>query len=152
MTPCAPSRRYGTLLIAAAILLAACSKGDHGATSSTTGSRRTTSSTSSTSASSTSVASTPTTPVDVDKQAVLTAYQGYFRAILAANDPPNQFDPGLRRYATGAAFKSVFRAAQANRLAGHALRLPARSKTAHRAMVLSIEGEDATVRDCNVDD
>jgi len=98
------------------------------------------------------VASTPTTPVDVDKQAVLAAYQGYFRAILAANDPPNQFDPGLRRYATGAAFKSVFRAAQANRLAGHALRLPARSKTAHRATVLSIESEDATVRDCNVDD
>lgn len=150
--PSAPSRRTWSLVIAVTLTVAACSKDDNRGGSSTSELRRSTTSTSSVSSSSTSVASPTTTQIDVDKQAVLAAYEGYFKAILAANDPPNQFHPDLRRYATGAAFESVFRAAQANRLAGHALRLPAGSKTAHRGVVESIDRGAATVRDCAVDD
>lgn len=83
---------------------------------------------------------------------VLAAYQGYWDAIDAANDPPDPFHPDLQRYATGAAYESVFEAAQTNQLAGRALRLPPDSVSEHRAEVVSIEGDTATVRDCVVDD
>jgi hypothetical protein len=46
----------------------------------------------------------------------------------------------------------VFEAAQANRVSGEALRLPPNSISEHRAEVISIEGDQATVRDCAIDD
>jgi len=95
---------------------------------------------------------TTTSLVDGGEREVLAAYQGYFDAILAANNPPDQFHPALGQYATGEAFKSVFEAAQANRLAGRALRLPENSKTEHRTKVVSIEDGKATVQDCSIDD
>jgi hypothetical protein len=85
-------------------------------------------------------------------EAVLDAYQGYWDAILAANDPPDENHPGLKRYATGAAYESVFNAAQTNRLAGRALRLPTNSVSGHRVEVVSIDGDTARVRDCTVND
>lgn len=84
--------------------------------------------------------------------AVLDAYQGYWDAVDAANDPPDQFHPALKRYATGEAYESVFNAAQTNRLAGRALRLPEGSVSEHRAEVVSIDGDTAMVRDCAIDD
>lgn len=84
--------------------------------------------------------------------AVLAAYNGYWRSILAANDPPNQDYPGLRRFATGDAYRSVFDAAQANRLTGRALRLPANSQYSHDVRLESADADAASVRDCAVDD
>ncbi len=82
----------------------------------------------------------------------MTAYLGYWDAIREANDPPDEFHPALERYATGAAYESVFEAAQTNRLAGRALRLPEGSVSEHRAEVVSVDGDTATVRDCSVND
>jgi hypothetical protein len=87
-----------------------------------------------------------------DEQAVLAAYQGYWQALLAANNPPDEFHPALRQYATGAALESVVNAARANRAARQAVRLPPDSVYAHRAEVVSIQGDTATVRDCAIDD
>jgi hypothetical protein len=86
------------------------------------------------------------------QQAVLAAYQGYWDAILAANDPPDPSHPALRRYATGAAYESVIKATHTNRLARRAVRLPPNSISTHRAQVVSIQGDTATVRDCAIDD
>lgn len=141
--------RHAVLVMVA---LGACSgSGDGPTTSGSTATSSVTSTTADTTATSTE-ATTTTAPADAAEQAVLEAYQGYFDAILAANDPPDQFHPALRQFATGEAFQSVFEAAQGNRLAGRALRLPESSMTEHRAEVISIEGEQAMVRDCAVDD
>lgn len=95
---------------------------------------------------------TPTSTADDESGAVLAAYQGFWDAILAANDPPDEQHPALRETATGEAFASVFEGAQTNRLARRALRLPPDSVTEHRAEVVAIEGDAATVRDCAIDD
>lgn len=105
----------------------------------------------------------PTTPVttpspgaaqteDPEEAAVRAAYEGYWRAILAANDPPDQFHPDLARYATGEAFESVFQAAQANRLTGRILRLPENSITEYRIDEVDIDGDSAQVWGCTIDD
>lgn len=88
----------------------------------------------------------------VEEAAVLDAYQGYWDAIRQANDPPDETHPALRRHATGEAYESVFNAAQTNRLAGRALRLPENSVSEHQAEVVSVDGDTATVRDCNIND
>ena len=71
---------------------------------------------------------------------------------LAANDPPDETHPMLDEVATGAAYEALFEAAQANRLGGRVLRLPEDSVSRHDAEVVSISGDRAVVRDCNVDD
>lgn len=97
-------------------------------------------------------ATTPDSAVPAEEQAVLDAYQSYWRAYYDANDPPDQGNPVLREFATGEAFDSVFMSTQANRLAGRALRLPDESISLHDARVLTLDGEQATVEDCSVDD
>ena len=106
------------------------------------------------STSSTTAAQTTSSPLvaNADEQAVLDAYQGYWRAVVAANDPPDERNPLLRQFATGEAFESVFKAAQANRLEGRVLRAPPNSRTEHRAVVVSMTSSEATVRDCAIDD
>lgn len=89
---------------------------------------------------------------DAAEEAVLNAYQGYWDAIIEANSPPDPTHPALKRYATGEAYESVFEAAQTNRVANRALRLPEDARYEHRAEVVSIEGDTATVRDCSIDD
>lgn len=89
---------------------------------------------------------------DPEEQAVRAAYEGYWRAILAANDPPDQFHPDLARYATGEAFKSVFDAAQANRLRGWVVRLPEDSVTEFRIDVIEVHSNSARVTGCTIDD
>jgi hypothetical protein len=147
-----PLRRrtaHGVLVL---VVLGACSDSGDGPTTSATTTTAPALSTSADRTTTSTEVTTTTAPDDEAEEAVLDAYQGYFDAILAANDPPDQFHPALRQFATGEAFQSVFEAAQGNRLAERALRLPENSRTEHRAEVISIEGEQATVRDCAVDD
>jgi len=80
------------------------------------------------------------------------SYTAYWDAILAANDPPDPFAPGLREHASGAAFDAVFETTQANKVASRAVRLPEGSVYAHRVEVVAVEGDRAVVRDCAVDD
>jgi len=87
-----------------------------------------------------------------EEVAILEAYQGYWDATREANNPPNENHPALRRYATGEAYESVFNAAQTNRLAGRAVRLPENSISEHHAEVVSVDGDTATVRDCSIND
>jgi hypothetical protein len=101
---------------------------------------------------STSPLAAPTATPDATEAAVLAAYAAYWDAILAANDPPDPFAPGLREHATGAAFEAVFETTQANKVANRAVRLPEGSVYAHRAEVTAVEGDRASVRDCAVDD
>lgn len=148
----APDVLRGPILLAvvALVVLSACGRNETAAPPTTT--TTTPAPSSSLGTTTTTEATTTTVSVDATEQAVLAAYDGYFDAILKANDPPDQSSPVLREYATGEAFQSVFEAAQANRLAGRSLRLPEGSVTEHRAEVISIEGGEATVRDCAVDD
>jgi hypothetical protein len=83
------------------------------------------------------------------EQEVLAAYQGYWDAILAANDPPDPSHPALRQYATGAAYESVF-SVQTSRCPCQALRRPAGLICENRAQVISIQGDVATVRNCAI--
>lgn len=134
------SRRGVVALVLVLALASACTDKDDSAepTPTTTTSRR---------------ASTPSsTVVSTEEQAVLDAYQGYWRAILAANNPPDERNPMLQQFATGEALDSVFKAAQANRLEGKALRPPENSKAEHRAEIVSMSESEATVRDCAIDD
>lgn len=134
----ASGRRVMALVIAA-FLVPACSGDSDGATP--TSSSRLQSTTTSTSM-----------LANAQEVAILEAYQGYWRAILAANNPPDELNPMLRQFATGEAFESVFKAAQANRLEGKALRQPENSRTEHRAEVVSMAESEATVKDCAIDD
>lgn len=143
-------RRLVLHAVPVVVVLGACSGNGEGPT--TSGTTATTPVTSTTADTTTTSTQATIAPAEEADQAVLEAYQGYFDAILAANDPPDQFHPALRQFATGEAFQSVFEAAQGNRLAERALRLPENPRTEHRAEVISIEGEQATVRDCAVDD
>ena len=90
--------------------------------------------------------------VSSSEAAVLDAYLGYWRAYQRANDPPDQFHPDLRRYATGDVYNAVFSTTQANRLSRRALRPRGDAGSQHRAEVVSVTGDEAVVRDCSVDD
>lgn len=147
-----PLRHLMSHAVLVIVVLGACSGSGEGPTTSDTTATAPVTPTTADRTTTSTEATTTTAPANEAEQAVLDAYKGYFDAILAANDPPDQFHPALRQYATGEAFQSVFEAAQGNRLAGRALRLPESSRTEHRAEIVSIEGEQATVRDCAIDD
>ena len=99
---------------------------------------------------STTEASTTTT---VDReQAVLDAYLASWAAKTESNDPPDPDAPALAETHTGPALAQAVDNRRAYQITGRVGRYPEGSISEHRAEVMSVLGEEATVRDCSIDD
>jgi hypothetical protein len=135
-------------LVVAAVGLAGCGGGGGAADSATAA----TSTATSISDAPTSESTTTTTAAPTEEEAILAAYQGYWDTWLAANDPPNPDHPDLEKYATGAALENERASIAEYRALGQVVRLPADSRYASDATVVSRSLDEATVSDCAVDD
>jgi len=101
-----------------------------------------------------SLDSTTTVPAPTDvEQAVLAAYQEFWRVWLRANNPPNPDYPDLAKVATGAELETVRTAIRKKILDGTYTRLPEGSHYRHRPALSGFDGSgNATVTDCAFDD
>lgn len=97
---------------------------------------------------------TPTTRAPTPEEEVLAAYQSYWKAVDEAYDPPrvDPESPALRLFATGEVLPRVVASARETLVANEVIAPPPNSIYEHRARVLAIDGETATIQDCNIDD
>lgn len=135
------------LSVLAFVALAACSSDDDSVaapmTSTTTTSRNQ-------GADSTS---TSTTTVEDVEAEIVDRYQAFWQARFEANrEPVNPDHPGLREYATGAQRENVLEETRARQDEGIAFRLPANSVGESRVRVIEIDGKEATLQECVVND
>ncbi len=86
------------------------------------------------------------------EQEVLAAYLASWEAWDAATDPANPELPGLAETSTGPALKAAVDQIAAWRASGRVAHDPEDSISEHRAEVVSVDGQEATVRDCSIDD
>lgn len=105
-------------------------------------------------AATTTAPATTTTAASTPEEEVLAAYLNYWDAVDAAFDPPQAEPelPALRQYATGKALAGITANARTALEQNRASRIPENGRYVHRAEVLAIDGETATVRDCTIDD
>lgn len=101
--------------------------------------------------------SAPSAPPPVTEEseeaAVLAAYQSYWDTYFRANqDPPQATYEDLERVAAGAALETVRSSTFSYRETGRVFRRPEPSVVEHRAEVIEVAGDTATVRDCYIDD
>lgn len=87
-----------------------------------------------------------------EKQAILEAIRGFDRLIAEANNPPNPTHPGFGTYATGRARDVAVKAAEENQREGVIIVFPPGSRNRIRYEVVSMDGTNAIVRSCDVDD
>ncbi len=145
-------RTFGSSLVIVALLGAACDNGDDGqAAGAGSGADRTTTTAPETT---TTLPVTTTTAAPTPEEEVLAAYLAYWDAVDEAFSLPQvQPDsPALSEYATGEALDRVRQNANDALQASEAYRIPEGGLYEHRAEVVSLEEDSATVRDCNVDD
>lgn len=91
-------------------------------------------------------------PASVEQE-VLAAWRGYGEALDEVNrESPDPDNPLLARYATGETLESVRAAAARNRDEGIVTALPPNSVSQQWAEVLSVDGDTARIRSCEVDD
>ncbi len=97
---------------------------------------------------------TTTTAAPTPEEEVLAAYQGYWAAVNEGFGPPQAKPelPAFRQYATGEVLPGIVQRAQEAKAKGSIFEIPEGARYSHRAEVVSIDGDTATVRDCNVDD
>ena len=137
-----------TTAVAAALVLGACGGDDDQSaadlTTSTTAEETTT----------TAPPETTTTAAPTPEEQMLAAYQSYWAAVDEAFAPPRVRPelPALRQYATGEVLPGIIRRAEEAKADGVVIQIPEGAQYSHQAEVVSIEGDTATVRDCNVDD
>ncbi len=99
-------------------------------------------------------ATTTTTAAPTPEEEILAAYAGYWDAVIEAFNPPEvrpEF-PALSQFATGEVLVGIVESAEELKAQGSVTRLPDNGQYVHRAEVVSIESDTATVRDCNIDD
>lgn len=97
---------------------------------------------------------TTNTAAPTPEEDVLAAYLDYWDAVDEAFSLP-QVDPdsaALSQYATGEALDRVRQNADDALQASEAYRIPEGGLYEHRAVVVFLEEDSATVRDCNIDD
>ncbi|HEV2071880.1 MAG TPA: hypothetical protein VGR26_19020 [Acidimicrobiales bacterium] len=100
----------------------------------------------------------PTVPTSttVDRaqleQAVLDAYLASWEAWDAATNPPDPDFPALAETNTGPALQAAVDQITAWKASGRAAYDPPNSISEHRAEVVRVDGREATVRDCSIDD
>jgi hypothetical protein len=95
---------------------------------------------------------TPASEADSEEAAVLAAVEGYWRTILAANDPPDPDHPDLEKYMTGPALETSRANVEERRSLGQAIRLPERPAFRTSTSTVKVDGHSAFVKDCVVDD
>lgn len=97
---------------------------------------------------------TTTTVAPTPEEEVLAAYHGYWAAVIEALNPPQVRPdlPALRERATGEVLVGIVKKAEEIRADSEVTRLPENSQYVHRAEVVALDEETATVRDCNIDD
>jgi hypothetical protein len=86
------------------------------------------------------------------EQEVLGAYLAGWEAKHRSNDPPDPEFPALGETHTGPALEQVIVNRKAFLVSGRVGRFPADSVANREAEVVSVEANEATVRDCSVDD
>ncbi len=97
---------------------------------------------------------TTTTVAPTPEEEVLAAYQAYWAAVDEAFGPPQVRPdlPALRQYATGEVLAGIVRRAEEVKGRDSVARLRENGQYVHRAEVLSVDSDTATVRDCNIND
>lgn len=150
------SVRLAAVLLAAAVLAATgCSDDEQPASpNSSASSSLTSSTTSSTSAPTTSTTSTSTTEQVEDEEAlILDRYLEFWDVRFEANsEPVDPDDPRLADLATDAQLTNVLEETQRRADQGLALRYPTNSVTERRPVVASIDGTEAIIQDCSIND
>ncbi len=136
-------RRMATAAVAVALLAAGCGGSGEPAADGEVPLASTTASTAPT--------STTMSRAEIE-QAVLDAYLASWDAYTAASDPADPGFPGLAETSTGPALERAQEQLAAYQFTGRVGRDPEGSIAEHRAEVVSVQGDEATVRDCNIDD
>lgn len=100
---------------------------------------------------------TPSAPPSVTEEsqeaAVLAAYQAYWGTYFRANqNPPQATYKDLEQVAVGAALETVRSSTFSYRETGRVFRRPDPSVVEHRAEIIELAADTATVRDCYLDD
>lgn len=135
--------RWRTLLLSSLTLLTACSNNTPDDTTAPT----------TTPATTTPAPATTTTTTVVDEEAaVITAYLAYWDTFLVVTNPGQPNSPLIDQVATGDARDRLAQIANDRVLANEATQLPESTVRRHDVTVISVEGVEAVVRDCNVDD
>ena len=143
----------GTFLVIIVLLGAACDSGDDGAAGGAgPDADRTTNTVAE--AATTIHPETTTTAAPTAEEEVLAAYQGYWAAVDEAFAPPEVRPeaPALRQYATGDVLPGIVKSAEDAKAENTVVRIPEGALYSHKAEVVSIDGDTATVRDCNIND
>ncbi len=84
---------------------------------------------------------------------IIDRYQGFWAARFEANQPPvNPDHPGLWEYATGTQLENVTAETRRNLANGTAFDRPKESVARRQVRVVSINGDEATLQDCAVND
>jgi hypothetical protein len=146
--------RTGALLAVALFLVACGSEGDDGGAIAGGGPGATSSTVETTVVTTTTtVPATTTTAAPTPEEEALAAYQNYWRAVDEAFSPPRaQPDlPALRQFATGEVLDIVGQVELAVS-EDFVFRIPDGGQYVHRAEVLAVDGDTATIRDCTIDD
>ncbi len=100
-----------------------------------------------------SSAPTPTTLSTAEiERAVLDAYLAGWEAKRVSNDPPDPEFPALAETHTGPALEQAVQNRKAFLVTGRVGRFPEDSVAERQAEVVSVEPDEAVVRDCSVDD
>ena len=149
------SPRLAAVLLAVAVLAAACSgDGDSSSPDSSTSSTSTSSTSTTTSEPTSTTATTDTTSPTADEEAViLERYLEFWDVRFEANsDPVDPADPRLADLATDAQLTNVLEETQRRADQGLALRNPTDSVTERRPVVVSVDGSEATIQDCSIND
>lgn len=144
-----------TVLLAIVLLLTACNSSEDEGGTIAGGAIDSTSSTAAepVETTTTTALETTTTAAPTIEEEVLAAYLSYWQAVDVAFSPPQaQPDlPALRQYATGEVI-DIVDAVQMALDEDYVYRIPDGGQYVHRAEVLSVDGDTATVRDCSIDD
>lgn len=149
------STRAACLVIAGLLVIAACSDDDDAALGSSTPSERSSTTTSTSEPATTSSTSSPdSTDTDDDPQAeILDRYLAFWEARFEANtEPVNPDDERLADLATGPQLDNVREETQQRAEAGLAFRRPEDSITERRPRVVAVDGDQATIQDCAIND
>lgn len=151
-------RRRGLTLavLAAGLLVAAlvaCSDGDDPIAVPEPTTTTTRSSAPATSGVSTPSSTTTSTAPPAPEVEIVDRYQEFWEARFRANQPPpNPDDPALAEHATGLQLENVVDETRQNLDEGLALRRPEGGVRRSRVNVISVDGDEADLQECFVDD
>lgn len=93
----------------------------------------------------------PRTP-KTEEEKIVEAVKGYYRVDDEAFQGPHPDDPRYSIYAAGPQLEAAVQAARRAKDQGLAGRIPANSRSEQRVTVLSIDGDRARIRICEIDD